>query len=339
MYNVMFVDDEKSGLEAMCNIIPWEELNVRVIGIFDDAVSAMQTIIEEQPDILVTDLVMPVMDGLELVTRVREMYPSVECLFLSGCEEFEMAKAAVDHGVRGYLVKPCKKEVLIDNIKVCIKNIDRNRADSLDSIERRQSCVEEIYDKLVQIIVSDNGNYDESVRQLVNRYADYSILREAAIMLAIQNEMFAPRFQKFIKQIAQNSSVDVLIQSVVAVLGELKVQIRSTDLIVDNIVQYVYDNYHLPNLNLQHISDTVVHLTPRYIGKRFLNVMNMRFSDFLLQVRLEKALELVRESDYLNANEIATQIGLGNNVRYFYRLFRQYTGMTLREYKDSISGK
>ena len=339
MYNLMFVDDEKRVLEAVCNIIPWEELNVHVIGLFDNAVSALQTIIDERPDILITDLMMPVMDGLELVTRAKAMYPPIECLVLSGHEEFELAKSAIACGVRGYLVKPCRKEELIDSIKTCIKSIERNRADTLESFELRQSRVEEIYDKLMRISSSSVGNYDELVQQIVNQYRDYGILREAAIMVAVQNEMSAPKLQKLIKQIAKNQSADALVQCVVDVLSELKVQICTTDPIVDKTVQYVYDNYHVPSLNLQYIADTVIHLTPRYIGKRFLNVMNMKFSEFLLQVRMEKALELVRDLDYLNANEIAAQIGLGNNVQYFYRLFRQYTGMTMREYKDSISGK
>lgn len=339
MYNLMFVDDEQRVLEAMCNMIPWNELNINVVGTFDNPISALQSIIDEQPDILITDLMMPVMDGIELVTRVREMYPSVECLVLSGCEEFELAKSAVASGVRGYLVKPCRKEELIDSIKACIKNIERNQAYTLDSFEIRQSLVEEVYDKLMQIVLSNDEDDDESVRQLINQYRDYSLLKEAAIMVAVQNEMSALKLQKLIKKITNNQSAEVFAQSVVNVLGELKTQLRSTDPLIDNIVRYVYENYHVPSLNLQHIADSVAHLTPRYIGRRFLNVMNMKFSEFLLQVRMEKALELVRASDHLTANEIAEQIGLGNNVRYFYRLFRQHTGMTMREYKDSISEK
>lgn len=339
MYNLMFVDDEKRILEAMCNIIPWEELDVHVVGVYDNAVSALQTIIDEQPDILITDLMMPVMDGLELVTRVKEMYPSVECLILSGCEEFEMAKAAVASGVRGYLVKPCRKEELIDSVKACIKSIERNQARTLDSFEIRQSLVEEVYDKLMQVVLSNTEYDSESVYQLINQYRDYSILKEAAIMLVVQNELSALKLQKLIKQITNNQSADALAQAVVDVLNELKAQPHSTDPLIDNIVRYVYENYHVPSLNLQHIADTVAHLTPRYIGRRFLNVMNMKFSEFLLQVRMEKALELAKEFDYLTANEIAERIGLGNNVRYFYRLFRQHTGMTMREYKDSISEK
>ena len=77
---------------------------------------------------------------------------------------------------------------------------------------------------------------------------------------------------------------------------------------------------------------------PKYIGKRFLKEMNMKYSDYLLKVRIEKAIEFLQRED-LAAAEIAERIGLGDSVLYFYRLFRQYTGKTFKAYKDSVRKK
>ena len=52
---------------------------------------------------------------------------------------------------------------------------------------------------------------------------------------------------------------------------------------------------------------------------------------------MEKAIEFLHVKEYSNADQVASEVGLGNNVQYFYRLFRQYTGMTLKEYRDMIS--
>ena len=123
MYSLILVDDEMRVLEALRKIVPWEQLNIRVIGLYDNAISALQTIIDERPDILVTDLMMPVMNGLELIARAKEMYPPIECLVLSGHEEFELARSAMACGVRGYLVKPCRKEELIESLRSCVRNI------------------------------------------------------------------------------------------------------------------------------------------------------------------------------------------------------------------------
>ncbi len=334
MYNLVIVDDEMRVLEALRKIVPWEKLNIRVIGMFDNAVSALQTIIDERPDILVTDLIMPVMDGLELIARAKEMYPPIECLVLSGHEEFELARSAIACGVRGYLVKPCRKEELIQSLEACVKNIQRVREHSRDGFESHQSKIEEIYDQMMELAIRNVDFTEGDVRQLLEQHQDYGMLREAAIMAVVQHEISAQRMQSTLKNLAQYYSGDELIGCITDVLKCLGVQSQTADPVVAKVVQYVYDNYDKPSLNLQFIADEVIYLTPRYIGRRFLNVMNTKFSDFLLQVRMEKAVAILKRGENLSASEVAARVGLGNNVQYFYRLFRQHTGMTIREFKE-----
>ena len=71
MYNLILVDDEVRALSAIRNSVSWEEMNVQVIGCFDNALSALELMINEHVDILVTDIKMPVMDGLELIGRAK----------------------------------------------------------------------------------------------------------------------------------------------------------------------------------------------------------------------------------------------------------------------------
>lgn len=337
MYSLVFVDDETRVLKALRKIVPWEELNIEVIGMFDNAISALQTIIDERPDILVTDLMMPIMDGLELVARAKEMYPPIECLVLSGHEEFELARSAMAHGVRGYLVKPCRKEELIESLKSCVKHIERGREHSRSGFEERQSKVEEIYDQLMSLTIQNGEFCEDQVRYVMEQYQDYGLLREAAIMAVVQHEISAQRIQQMLKTLAKKQSGDELVICITDLLKQLGIQNKTSDPMVAKVVQYIYDNYNMPNLNLQHVADEVIYLTPRYIGRRFLNVMGTKFSDFLLQVRMEKAVAFLKQRETLTTGEVAAKVGLGNNVQYFYRLFRQYTGMTIREYKDKLA--
>ncbi len=339
MYSLVFVDDEMRALEVLRKIIPWEELDMQVIGMFDNAISALQTIIDERPDILVTDLMMPVMGGLELVTRAKEMYPSIECLVLSGHEEFELARSAMACGVSGYLVKPCRKEELIESLKSCVRNIERRREHSKERFETRQSKVEEIYNQLMELTMRSPELGEEQVRQVFDQHQDYGMLREAAIMMAVQHEASPQRMQSILKTLAKNQTGEELLHTIAEILKQIGVHSQTTDPVVAKVVQYVYDNYSMPSLNLQYVADEVIFLTPRYIGRRFLNVMNIKFSDFLLQVRMEKAVALLTRGENLSASEVATRVGLGNNVQYFYRLFRQHTGMTIREYKDNVAAE
>lgn len=337
MYNLIFVDDESRILEAVRDILPWEEMNVRVIGWCDNAIRALELMINEHTDILITDIKMPVMDGLELISRAKEMYPSIECLVMSGYEEFELARAAIEKGVRSYLLKPCAKEELENSIKNCVKIIEKRRADTSYRFEQRQKQIEKVYDELLELGLKGEEQDEALVRQVAGRYQDYGLLREATIMAAIQHEQSVQNLHPLMKKTAQIQNSNELIQYVVKVFREISKQTDITDPVIAKMVQYVYDHYDIPSLTIQDVADNEIHLTARYIGRRFLKEMNMKFSDFLLQVRMEKAIEFLHKPDYTNADEIAGLIGLGNNVQYFYRLFRQYTGMTLREYREKIN--
>jgi len=336
MYNLIFVDDESRVLNAVRDMLPWDEMNVRVIGWCDNAISALELMINEHTDILVTDIKMPIMDGLELISRAKEMYPSIECLVLSGYEEFELARAAIERGVRGYLLKPCNKEALETSIKSCVSMIEREQVATSYRFEQRQKQIERLYDELLNLKLNHTDADADQVQQIAVRYQDYTLLREASIMAAIQHEQSVQNLHPIVKKLAQISHSDELIQCTVQILREISKHTDIADPVVAKMVQYVYDHYDITSLTIQDVADHEIHLTARYIGRRFLKEMNMKFSDFLLQVRMEKAIEFLHDSDYSNADEIANKIGLGNNVQYFYRLFRQYTGMALKEYREKM---
>lgn len=335
MYNLIIVDDEERVLEAMNEIINWEELNVHIIGLCDNALSALQLMINEEIDILVTDIKMPIMDGLELISRAKEMHPNIECITLSGYEEFDLAREAISLGVRRYLLKPCSKEELIESIQLCVKSIDNQQRHIHVEPEMRQQLIEQTYERLINLQLLRLES-QEQVKRVSECAKDHSIIREAIILVAIHYGQSFQKLQPIMANIVKTQNPQELFLLAVKILLDIANERRVRDPIVAKVIRYVYDNYDKPSLTLQYIADNEIHLTVRYIGQRFLNEMNMKFSDFLLQVRIEKAIELLQKKDFSSSAEIADQVGLGNNVHYFYRLFRQYTGMTLKEYKSKI---
>lgn len=336
MYKLIFVDDEVRTIEALSKVIPWEELNIRMIGIFDSGIEALQMIIDERPDILVTDLVMPVMGGLELITRAKEMYPSLECLVLSGREEFELARGAIACGARDYLVKPCQKDELIQSLRKFVKSIEGKRNLRIEDYSLRQGRAEELYEQLMLLCKSNSNLQERDVEKLLADNKDYGMLKDATIIAVVQNESSAQRVKEILKELSQKRDTDAIISYVVAVFNSLNFKKQTTDATVQKIIEYVNENYSMQSLNLQHIADQVVFLSSRYIGKRFKVAMNMKFSDYLLQIRMDKAIAILEQSQRISAGEVAEKVGLGNNLQYFYRLFRQRTGMTVREFKNQV---
>lgn len=334
MYNLIFVDDETRVLEVIKNMLPWEDMNIRIVGCCDNAISALEIMINEHVDILVTDIKMPVMNGIELISRAKEMYSNIECLVLSGYEEFELARLAMEQGVSGYLLKPCTKEVLKKEIEKSVEKMKRKTIEGITNFEIRQKRVEKIYDELMKVPIEYNEDDYVIVQNIADRCNDYSAFKESVIMIAIHHSEFLKNFPSQIKYMTKIFDREELMRHAVEILRSIKGRPDISDPIVLKMVDYVYEHYDIAKLTLQYVADNSIHFSARYIGKRFTKEMGIKFSEFLLKVRMEKAIEILYENDYINADEIANRIGLGNNVQYFYRLFRQYTGMTIKEYRE-----
>jgi YesN/AraC family two-component response regulator len=106
MYKVIVVDDEPTSLEHVCMILEKKHPDCNIIGKAIHGEKALELMELDEPDILFTDVRMPVMDGITLVKKVKEKYPEVLSVIVSGYSEFEYAKSAMSVGVCDYLLKP-----------------------------------------------------------------------------------------------------------------------------------------------------------------------------------------------------------------------------------------
>lgn len=106
MYTVLLVDDEEEVVQVIMRKINWEELGFSVIGSAGNGVKALELMEEFQPDVLVTDIKMPYMDGMELAHRVKAEFPATRILLFTGFDEFEYAKEAIHLEVEEYILKP-----------------------------------------------------------------------------------------------------------------------------------------------------------------------------------------------------------------------------------------
>lgn len=334
MLRIMFVDDEKLALENIRLLLPWADMGMQVTTC-DNSLEALNRMIEIQPDILIADIRMPVMDGLELIARAREMYPGIKCLVLSGYGEFELAKMAIERGVQGYLLKPCARDELTQAIQKCAKELQQETAGDFD---QRNQQIRQLYDALTALLAeTDHTITAEQVRRITKHYGDFGILREAMLGLIMQYETAIPALRPIIRELSQFSNDEAaLLGQSAAALQAISDAVDENGGMIDIVLRYVNDHYGMANLTLQYVADHVAYLNTKYLGRRFLKQTGMKFGDYLLHVRMERALVLMRKDAKMNASAIADQVGLGNNVQYFYRLFKQYTGSTFNDYRSQL---
>lgn len=112
MYKVLVVDDEKIFRTGITHLISGFTLPWEVIGEARDGLEALDMIQTQRPDLIITDIRMPRMDGVQLQATVAEKYPSIRCIVLSGYNDFEYARSSIRSGAKDYLLKPVNKEEL-----------------------------------------------------------------------------------------------------------------------------------------------------------------------------------------------------------------------------------
>lgn len=127
MYQVLLVDDERVILEGISAFVDWAKLGTNLAGTARNGVEAWEWIQRNQPDIVISDIRMPGMDGLQLVERVWEQQLPIRFILLSGYSEFEYARNAMRYGVKHYLLKPCNEEMIEKAIAETIRECEQHR--------------------------------------------------------------------------------------------------------------------------------------------------------------------------------------------------------------------
>lgn len=117
MLKVIIADDERVIREGISELIDWKSLDLELIGLCKNGIEAYDMILDESPDIVMTDIKMPGMSGIELIERVAHTDPDVQFILLSGYGEFEYARAAMRNGVHHYLLKPCGIEQVVEALE------------------------------------------------------------------------------------------------------------------------------------------------------------------------------------------------------------------------------
>ncbi|HTG72043.1 MAG TPA: response regulator transcription factor [Candidatus Udaeobacter sp.] len=125
MYKVLLVDDERIIVEGISRKVNWNAYKTELAGTARNGLEAMAFIESHMPDIVISDIKMPGMNGLQLVEKVSEKYPHIAFILLSGFSEFDYARSAMQFGVKHYLLKPCNENTITDALTEVIAELEK----------------------------------------------------------------------------------------------------------------------------------------------------------------------------------------------------------------------
>ena len=131
MYRVIIVDDEPVIRRGLRETIEWDALGLEVAGEAANGTEALKLVREIRPEILITDIRMPEMDGIRLIQEVRDLDANIKITILSGYSDSEYLRAAIRLGVDNYLLKPIDNDELISNLRNAVSEIEKEAAVSL----------------------------------------------------------------------------------------------------------------------------------------------------------------------------------------------------------------
>lgn len=354
-YRVLIVDDERMVREGMAESIDWNSLGMALAGTAANGLEALEMLEVLQPDVVITDIKMPMMDGLQLIEQGSKRNPQAVFIVLSGFGEFELATQAMRFGVRRYLLKPSDEQEIAEALEWSKQEVDAARSHYGHSMQpvntartdQQSIPTSSIPSDLLQAIV----HADESQLMRVSRSWNEQLLSEGVPLRAIQdhnNDILTyicnQLHSEYGVSLAHTAVEGQDLQAFQKELSKLYAgyHFRKVDkkaMLVLKIKQLTLQHIQNRQLSLQWLAQHYLFLNSEYLGKLFRQDTGEKYTQFLTSVRMKRAKELLRSYPALKIYEVADQCGFEQDPQYFSNVFKKHIGCTPNEYRKQQCGE
>ncbi len=350
MLKALIVDDKLVTLQGLKKLIPWDELNAQVVGEAQNGEDALKLAMKLNPDIIISDIRMPVMDGLELCKQLHSVLPNAIKILLTAYSDFSYAQTAIKYGVTDYILKPINHQK-IEQIINKIKDISstKKQINAFLNYMYNSNLREELSTALQVGDIDIVENFFNNELNRIDKYND-TLVKEWGIVLfdvyyeviekikgLVPDELIASKDYKWSKLLSIESKYeikilirDLYIQTVNYIYN---VKNSRNNANIEFIDKYINENYHDSNMSVMSISDRLG-LTPNYISNIFRQATGGNISKYITELRLKKAKELLCDPSIM-VTDIALKVGY-NDPRYFTKIFKKNEGLTPSEYRNAL---
>jgi two-component system response regulator YesN len=343
MFSVQIVDDEPIVRMGLKKLIPWKQLDYQVVCEAQNGLEALQQLKEHEIDLIITDIEMPLMNGVEYIRKVREGNGTQAIVILTAYAEFEYAKSAIEYGVVGYILKPITEGQIIDTLEQIKKSLTVS-VDRSYTREKDNKLIESVLltDKkafeLLEDIIREEAGYGredisgtcfrfsyilEEIVQAVNKkYSNLNKLEKLDAYLSMNQ-------QKHMTRAALLNQFESEVKRIFSILE--KYMLVYKDNVVRQACQYVVEHVD-EKIGLTMISDTLG-ISKNYFCSLFKQETGENFLNYVTTIKLQRAKYLLKEKN-MRIYEVCNYLGY-TDTTYFTKLFKRYHGMTPHEYKKT----
>ncbi len=357
MYRLIIADDEALIRAGLFYRNDWSAMGFEVAAMLEDGSDVLKFLEEQRADVLLTDICMYQVSGLEVAGIIREKYPWMKVILLSGYREFEYAKEAIRCGVYDYILKP----IDYDMLRILFTKIKKELDEARHEKQLLQSFGEEEYEQVLELThmvagsVMGEGeenwlayarlkpvmhNAPKEIREIViKRLLELLKCKLYQIDVALADE-FAQKLSELdctgaAEEEEKESDVG---ETLSVLLSQLNDELVSKNLIAaaknvgDDCITKAcsYISNHLgDDFTFRDVAE-FVHLSPRHFIRRFRSEIGETFTDYVFRMRMEGAMRLLEEGNIL-PDDVGAAVGYHDD-KYFQQIFKKHTGYTVREY-------
>lgn len=330
-YSVLIVDD----MEAIRNMIRrlpiWGDVSGFIIKAeAKDGEEALELFKDNDFDLVISDIRMPKLDGIDLIKELKEMSPDTITVLLTDHAEFTFAKEAIKYGVLDYLVKPVEKDG-IDKVLLKARNILDNRKKQLNFYYPEKYVI----DACKKICLGDSKGIEEiiTVEETIklrtrDNQSNTDILLEKLDKDVKELVIAELSWLKYFLGLKYDYKLDAWLMYVLEELDEFTA-VNSKNQYVRKIARYLLENIET-EISMNDLAE-ILYLSKNYLGELFKQETGISIAEFVNRAKVRRAGVLLLESD-LKLYEIAIKLGF-NNIEYFTKIFKKKMGVTPQYYR------
>ncbi|MEV5027473.1 response regulator transcription factor [Paenibacillus sp. LPE1-1-1.1] len=358
MNKVMIIDDEPWSREVVKALGEWEKLNLIVSGEAEDGIAALKLISELKPQIVITDMRMPGIDGVGLLKELKQQFPRLKIIVMSGYDDFDYLKEAIRSRAVEYLLKPIEPNELNEALQKCILELEVQKQTvntswrsplvfpSAHLMDRygvlRQRVFAALFELSQPLLLQSMNKLEEFLGQT------FPLGTEASMLIKIRDD-FSLILEDFMSENqvgfeANNlksqaswsyENVKDMLNSVLhsyeEAIDKIESVSRTKSRLVILEVQHYIDQHYMEPISLE----TVAHhfyVSKEHLSRAYKTIVGENMTEYIIRKRMERAKQLLVHTA-ISIKKVAQICGY-SEIAYFHRVFKKYFGITPGEIRS-----
>lgn len=345
MKRLVIIDDEAIVISGIQAILKRISIDIVLCGSATDGLSGFDLLMETRPDIVLTDIHMPGMDGLSLIESIQPYLPESVFVVISGYQEFEYARKALSLGVLDYLDKPITIPKLQHVLSRCIDALDKRAQPLTDREKALEEWMPLLLDAIRRDETGDILQCWDSMFELLAVEPNLDCLKEQVYKIAcIATSVFFadspagntaekhfPSYANLQQLKTREQIMDYLDIILSRIMEKISLRVHNQESMpIAQILRYLDDHYQ-QDIGLCELAD-MVQMNPSYLSNLFKQKVGVSFVKYLTDLRMARAKQLLLEGQ--KVTQVCEQVGY-HNYRYFCDLFKRLFGCTPSEYRGN----